>query len=170
MAASDMLRSSWNWLSRLICGRGWRTGWLDRLEAERDNLRAALAWFTESGAIEQCLRLVGAHVGSGFIAAHLPTARTDRGALALPGAERPSYARARALAAAIVLAIWTNDAARSIPLSSEALAIHQALGDRAPQPWLLLMLGIASRNLGDNYQSWRHWQHGLALARELATS
>src|SRR4029078_3049827 len=33
--------------------------WLDRLDSERENLRAALAWLSECEATQQCLRLLG---------------------------------------------------------------------------------------------------------------
>jgi hypothetical protein len=33
--------------------------WLDRLEQEHDNLRAAIEWFTTAGRTEPCQRLVG---------------------------------------------------------------------------------------------------------------
>jgi DNA-binding CsgD family transcriptional regulator len=65
------------------------------------------------------------------------------------------------------LAIWRGDAAGSIPLSGEALTIYQALGERAPQPWLFVALGIAKINLGELERGHQYWQQGLALAREL---
>jgi non-specific serine/threonine protein kinase len=142
--------------------------WLDRLEHERDNLRAALAWYSERGDTERCLQLVGNLRGLWYARGSLSDGWTQiESALALPGAEAPTAARAHALRAAGFLAIWRGDAAGSIPLSSEALAICRMLGERAPQPFVLLMLGIATKNLGDQDRAAQYWEQGLALAREL---
>jgi DNA-binding CsgD family transcriptional regulator/tetratricopeptide (TPR) repeat protein len=88
-------------------------------------------------------------------------------ALELPGADRPTAARVHALTAAGQLAFLRGYDADSIPFNSEALAIAQALGDRAAQPWLLTALGLAAMNLGDFDRAAHYWEQGLTLAREL---
>ncbi len=142
--------------------------WLDRLDAERENLRAALAWLSECEATEQCLRLVGDLRGFWFHRGTLAdgTAQIDS-VLALPGASLPTAARAHALAAAGTLAMWRGDAAGSIPLNTEALAICQALDERAEQPWLLILLGLAAGRLGERERYTEFNEQSLALAREL---
>jgi len=79
----------------LLGGR--QTAWLDRLEREHDNLRAALEWLTERGAVEAGLRL-GNAVGPFWLTRGYlqePRERLER-LLALPGAEGTSL-RARVL-------------------------------------------------------------------------
>ncbi|MBA2451979.1 MAG: hypothetical protein H0V47_02320, partial [Chloroflexia bacterium] len=142
--------------------------WLDRLDPERENLRAALAWLTERGDAERCLRLVGDLRGLWFHRGSLSDGWTQlETVLALPGAALPTSARAYALAAAGVLAIWRGDAAASIPLNSEALAICQALGERAAEPWLMVLHGIAASRLGDDDRAIEYWEQSLVLARDV---
>jgi non-specific serine/threonine protein kinase len=158
-----LARQAWPWMEL-----GGNQQWLDRLEPERENLRAALAWLSEHGDTQQCLRLVGDLRGLWFHRGSWADGWTQlQAALALPGADLPTSARAHALATAGVAAIWRGDIAGSIPLTTEALAICQALGERTPQPWLLIALGIAAANLGDPERAAAYWEQSLALAREL---
>ncbi|CAN5124328.1 hypothetical protein BH23CHL1_BH23CHL1_05980 [soil metagenome] len=142
--------------------------WLDRLDPERENLRAALAWLTGRGEVQLCLRLVGDLRGFWFHRGSLSDGWAQLEAvLALPGAAVASSARAYALAAAGVVAIWRGDAAASIPRNTEALAICQALGERAAQPWLVVAQGIAAARLGDESRAIEYWEQSLVLARDV---
>jgi predicted ATPase/DNA-binding CsgD family transcriptional regulator len=142
--------------------------WLDRLDPERENLRATHAWLSEHQQTQQCLLLVGDLRGYWYHRGSFAEGRAQiDSALALPGADRPTVARAYALAAAGVLAIWRGDVASSIPLNTEALAIYRAHDERAQQPWLLIALGIAAAHLGEGEHAAHYWEQSLALAREL---
>jgi non-specific serine/threonine protein kinase len=142
--------------------------WLARIDAEHDNLRAALAWLSECGATQQYLRLVGDLRGFWYHRGYVAEGWTQvQSALALPGASLPTAARVHALTVAGELAFLRGDAAGSIPFNTEALAIAQALNERAPQPWLLIALGLAAYSLGDGERAAQYWEQSLALAREL---
>ena len=142
--------------------------WLDRLDHERENLRAALNWLIERGETEQCLRLVASLRGLWFHRGTLSDGWAQlQAVLEMPGAALPTSARAAALATAAVLAIWRGDAAASIPLNSEALEICQALDLRTEQPWLLVSQGIAAARLGDDDRAAALWEQSLQLAREV---
>ena len=65
--------------------------WLDRLDEENDNIRAALAWATGAGEVEIALRLAGALVR--FWSTRGPDARGPRPACR--SARRPGLGRAR---------------------------------------------------------------------------
>jgi predicted ATPase/DNA-binding CsgD family transcriptional regulator len=142
--------------------------WLERLDPERENLRAAFVWLSEHEFTEESLRMVGDLRGfwrhRGYVLDGWTQIQT---ALALPGADLPTAARVHALTAAGQFAVLRDDDLRSIPLNSEALAIAQALGDRAAQPWLLTALGLAADNLGESDLAAQYWEQSLALAREL---
>ncbi len=107
-----------------------REPWLKRLEAEHNNLRAALRWTAQSGEIETGLRLAGAlrwfwyhrgHFGEGY---HWATQL-----LALPAAAAPTRARAKALYCAGSLAFYYSNPIAACPLLDESVAIWRELGD-----------------------------------------
>jgi predicted ATPase/class 3 adenylate cyclase len=102
--------------------------WLDRLEADHDNLRAALDRLEASGETQRALRLTAALWLFWNRRGHLPQGRR-RLESALAADERPTAARARALIGAAAMAAMSGDSARARTWAEEALALNRALGD-----------------------------------------
>ena len=105
--------------------------WLDRLEEDHDNFRAAIGWTTDAGNAETAMRIGSAlwrfwqmrgYLGEGL-------ERVQR-ALELPHSHEHPAVRADALSAAAGLAYWLADTHRSRALYEEEIAARTALGDR----------------------------------------
>jgi len=105
--------------------------WLDQLDLEHDNFRAALECAISGARTEDAGRLVFALWRFWQVRGHLQEGRVwaDR-ALALAGG--PPLARMRVLEAAAGLAYWQGDE-RMSPLYAEAYALAKAHGDAAQQ-------------------------------------
>ncbi len=109
---------------------------LDTVEAELDNLRAALARCVERGqagdgpAVERGLALTGDLYPFWLMRPHLRegAAWVDR-LLRTPGAAAPTPGRVRALATGAVVAMTARDAAMARTRSVECLALTPALDD-----------------------------------------
>jgi hypothetical protein len=102
---------------------------LERLEAEHDNLRAALRWTTNTaGEAQTGLRLSGALLWFWF---HRGYWREGRGWFreTLAGATTPTAERAKALYGAGSLAWTAGDHAAARPLLEESAALWRKLGD-----------------------------------------
>ncbi len=110
-------------------GRGSEV-WLGVLEAELDNLRAALDRFRRCGQTEHELELAGALAGLWCANGHLHEGRRRLEA-ALAGSDRPTASRAKALAGAAQVARYTGDPALARARAEDARALYEALGD----PW-----------------------------------
>jgi predicted ATPase len=103
--------------------------WLERLEYEHDNLRAALGWLLDRGEAEQAMRLAGAIWWFWRTRNYLREGRNWlTRALALGGGSVP--VRARALEGAAILHATLGDHAVAIPLLEEAVALRRGAGDR----------------------------------------
>jgi predicted ATPase/DNA-binding XRE family transcriptional regulator/tetratricopeptide (TPR) repeat protein len=148
--------------------------WLDRLEAERGNLRAALRWLDESGDAASLLRLAGALFWFWYIRGPLAEGRRwlER-ALAAHAGQQPSAARARALVGAALLAHFQDDEAEARTWLELAEREARDLGD----PWLLafalLLLGIVAEDRGDYRHAGVRFAESLALfqrANDLANA
>jgi predicted ATPase len=105
--------------------------WLERLEPEHDNLRAAIEWAIEAPEPPIALRLVAALWRFWQKRGHIREGRTwaDR-VLAMPEATDHPSERARALEASGGLAYWQADEPRVKQCYSEALDIAEGLGDK----------------------------------------
>src|SRR5205823_930393 len=107
-----------------------RREWLDQLEREHDNLRAALSWSVESRDAATALRLAGALEPFWRSSLHVTEGRQAlAAALALPVAEIHEPHRARALRAAGRLALIQGDLAAARTAWEAALAIWRLLQD-----------------------------------------
>jgi non-specific serine/threonine protein kinase len=141
--------------------------WLDTLEREHDNFRAALEWITSSETDpEPGLRLVGALWPFWDVRGHLREGqeRAER-LLALPGASAPTPTRARALDAAGWLAMLRGDAATAARYAEEAEALWRQLDDARGLAWSLTRQGMLRYNMEQFDRAEAAMREGLALAR-----
>jgi non-specific serine/threonine protein kinase len=161
--------------------------WLELLEREHDNMRAALAWSVEASGgaaspasaarLETGLRLVaalsrfwGAH---GYLAegrdqlARLLAALEGYGS-ASPGRwdARLELYRARALVGASTLLLRHGDYENSRRLCEESLATARSQDDRSLMGTCYLRLGIIARDQGDIPVSRALLEEALALLQE----
>ncbi|HEU6445858.1 MAG TPA: tetratricopeptide repeat protein, partial [Gaiellaceae bacterium] len=139
-------------------------GWLDRLDRELDNLRAALDWLETAGETQLVLRLAGAlddfWVAKGHIA---EGGRRVEAALAAD--ESPTAARAKALNAAADLAVGHAAVAHARLRAEQALLLHRQLGDDWGAAGSLFLLGHAAADDQDYETARALWEESLELWR-----
>ncbi|RIK44641.1 MAG: hypothetical protein DCC55_01895 [Chloroflexi bacterium] len=148
--------------------------WLERLEADTANLRAALAWLLRDEAQvddldrEQGARLVGALCWFWHLRTRYNEARSwcDR-ALALSNAAEPGAVQARLLHGAGVAAQMQGDFAYARRRLEEGLALWRALGERWGAGYCLGWLAWVEIVAGDPVAGRPYAEASLALFREL---
>ena len=124
-----------------------QVAWLDDLEREHGNLRAAFQWALARGEAELCLRLASAQRQFWYCSGHVREGiGALEAALALQARSPPECVR-RALLAAAWLLIWARNQARAQDYSTEALALLEASGDRRGIANALLSLDRAAEAL-----------------------
>jgi tetratricopeptide (TPR) repeat protein len=144
--------------------------WLQRLETEHDNLRAALEWSGEHDA-EGALRLAGVLWRFWMVRGYLREGR-ERLDAALRAAEgraelRRSGARAGALTGVGGLAQHQGDHTEARSLFEESLAIGRDLGDKLGVALCLLHLGLLARDQGDYTAARTLHEESLTIYRDL---
>jgi predicted ATPase/class 3 adenylate cyclase len=104
--------------------------WLDRLETERDNVRAALHWAMAAGEPEIAQSMAGSLWRFWHQRAHLAEGREVLdGVLRPPEAARPTRARAMALTALGGVTYWQGRFDDAATAYADALAIYRGLDD-----------------------------------------
>ncbi|HEX4362909.1 MAG TPA: BTAD domain-containing putative transcriptional regulator [Solirubrobacteraceae bacterium] len=116
---------------------------LQRLEAEHDNLRAALAWYVERRDSHGALRLVGALWWLWFSHGHLEDGCAwVKRALAI--SEEPTRERVRALRAGSHLSWWRGDHAECDSYNSALHTCALAIGDDWGLAWVKMGFGATA--------------------------
>jgi predicted ATPase/transcriptional regulator with XRE-family HTH domain len=114
--------------------------WGERLEAERPNIRAALAWFERITDAERALRLAGILPTFGWARGHLRESQEWlQRALAIPG-ESSAAARAWAILGISTLAYFQGNYDLARTMAEEGLAIARDGGFALGMGWALHML------------------------------
>lgn len=145
--------------------------WLGVFTEESDNLRQALAFYTEEAkkgeSGEKGMRLASALQIFWQIHGHLSEGREHlRVLLAQPGGQEPTPARAGALHTAGTLASIHGDYAQARKLLEESLAMRRVLGHKPGISVSLGNLGGVVWRQGDLARARVLYQESLVLARE----
>jgi non-specific serine/threonine protein kinase len=142
-----------------------QTRWLELLETERGNLRAALTYLEATGSVERLLRLTIALSRFWYVRGHLAEGRR-RITEVLDGTEAgdPSLRR-RALTAAASLALLQGDYAAATEFAEQALVIARAGAEPRYVANALSNLGAIVLAGGDAERARGLLEEGVAVAR-----
>jgi non-specific serine/threonine protein kinase len=141
--------------------------WLDRIETEHANLRAALDWFERDGEPASFLRLAGALRFFWYVRGHYGEGRRwlER-ALGREEATPPAV-RARAIIGLGLLLVFSGDAAVAEAPLTEGLALARAAEDAWETALALVGLGVGATYQGDYDRGEAFGEEALALYRRL---
>jgi predicted ATPase/transcriptional regulator with XRE-family HTH domain len=143
--------------------------WLERLEQEHDNLRAALAWSEQDGARREAgLRLASALWRFWAIRGHLSEGRRWLEPALSVSDDVPANVRADGLNAAGNLARDQGDLTRSRRSHEEGLALRRELGDVRGAALSLNNLGTVLMDQGEYQRATLLYEEALSLFREHA--
>jgi non-specific serine/threonine protein kinase len=139
--------------------------WLDRVDAERDNLRAALSWLEETGDAEGLLRLTGAAAPYWFFHSYRQEglAWLERALALSHNVALPAAVRIRALQAAGTHARNQGDYLLAANWADECLTISREVND----PWGMYrayeLLGFIALGQGDYTRATDNAEEALAI-------
>ncbi|HLV79193.1 MAG TPA: tetratricopeptide repeat protein, partial [Chthonomonadaceae bacterium] len=140
---------------------------LDRLEAEIENLRAALAWCAvPEGEAETGLRMAAILWRFWAVRGYFQEGRRWLSLLLSRCPAAPERLRARALNGAGILAEQQGDHTTARDFYAQSLEIERALGDHAGISVALNNLGNATYNLGDYEAARALYSESLDLRRQ----
>jgi predicted ATPase len=140
--------------------------WAGQLEAEHDNLRAALDWLSAQDPMRE-LELAGALGWFWFSRSHLAEGRARLSGV-LENTLRGDRLQARALAGAGALAAWQGDIEAATAVLQPAVALWDELGEPVEEALALESLGWGYFFVGDDASSRTNFERSLELQREVA--
>jgi predicted ATPase/class 3 adenylate cyclase/DNA-binding XRE family transcriptional regulator len=153
--------------------------WLDRLEREHDNMRAALDWARHTGETMLSLRLAGTlkeywyrlgYIGEGltWLLAALDEHAAARASLVSASDAVAATIDVKALSAAGLLTLWHTDYLAACALFGSCAALAQATGNLAIAADALHHLSLATFLEGDQTRALEIMEEAIVLARQQA--
>jgi predicted ATPase/transcriptional regulator with XRE-family HTH domain len=143
--------------------------WLARLEAARDNLRAAFQWLLDTGEWDLASQLGWNLWTYWWIHGYHVEGREFMGRILDEGGDLPPLVRARALGVAGEMAFGQADLARATVASEESAALFAAAGDSLSASRVGLVLGLIAIARDDLAAAQRHLAAAAAAFRAAGT-
>jgi ATP/maltotriose-dependent transcriptional regulator MalT len=144
--------------------------WTNRLEADHDNLRAALSWSLEAGDSGSALRIGGALWRFWGVRGHFSEGRRWLGTSLSRGEAAPSSMRARALLAVGDLARRQGVYTRAAEDLQASLSLYREAKDRRGEAYALCFLGWIALDRSDLGRAEGLLEESLVLSREAGTT
>ena len=143
--------------------------WLERLEREGANLRAALLWALEQQESEVALRLSGALFRFWEARRYMREGRTFLERTVASSRNISARGWGKPLSPAGFLTTFQSGIERVALLSQEASVAHHEVGDSCQHAFSLYLMGYIAWATGDFATARLHVEEGLAVARALDT-
>ena len=144
--------------------------WMERLEAEHDNMRAALSWSLEVGDAESALRIGGALWRFWNVRGHFSEGRRWLATALSDGEAAPVGVRARALLGLGYLALRQGDYMRATEDLEASLALYREAEDRRGEAYALCFLGWIALDRNELERAEGLLEESLALGRAVGTA
>jgi len=141
--------------------------WLDRLEREHDNLRAALRWARDAGAAETEARLAGALAPFWWRHSHTTEGRRWLESALAHGDRLPAGVRAKLLYETGAAAYDQGEYDRAGLLAEESRRLYDEAGDRAGTAQALNVLGMIAIDRAEYDRATLLYEQSLTLQRGL---
>jgi len=139
--------------------------WSDRLEAEHDNLRAALSWLLARRRAQPALQMGAALWRFWFARSHLSEGTGWLERVLVEGEPEPSPARAKALEGLGWMLQFQGEYARARATYEGMLELSGASGDKANATTALNSLGTVAAQQGDPERARAYLQETLRRSR-----
>lgn len=138
--------------------------WLDRIQADDDNVRSAVQWARAQGQVEIVLKLLAALWRFAEIRGYFKEWRDSaKLALEMPEAETFAALRSKVHSGAGMLAYRQGDFAEAEAHFTKSLAIEEGLGSQAGRANALNDLGNVANMRGDLEQARRRYEQSMAI-------
>jgi predicted ATPase/class 3 adenylate cyclase len=138
--------------------------WLERLEEERDNFRAALGWSLEQGDTELALRLIGSLRRAWVARGYLSETRTWLEAAFEPGAAVPVQVEAKARYGLGRVTLVQGDYDQAIPALEQSARLFREFGEAEGLVFSLADLSFVATAQGRHADAQRFADEALAEA------
>lgn len=140
--------------------------WLERLEADRDNFRAALGWFLDRGHSDRALRLIGSLRRAWVARGYLSETRTWLESAFEQASAVPSEVEAKARYGLGRVALVQGDYDRAIPALNESARLFSEAGEAEGLVFSLADLGFLATAQGRHDDAQRFAEESVAVANE----
>jgi non-specific serine/threonine protein kinase len=140
--------------------------WLERLESEHGNLRAAMRWTDEEGGAEDAARFAWALWLFWFHRGHQDEGRRWVEEVLTKGDVLPTDLRAKALYADGAMSWGLRESSDTIRLLEESRALFRQAGDGHGEALALAATGVPTLQQGDVERATAILEEGIGLLRE----
>src|SRR5215208_2638945 len=147
-----------------------QVSWMDRLEAEHDNFRAALSRSLEAGDAKSALRIGGALWRFWNVRGHFSEGRHWLGTGLSGGEAAPVVVRAEASLGLGYLELRQGDYGRAVEDLEASLSLYRGVGDRRGEAYALCFLGWIALDRSDLQRAQALLEESLALSRAAGTA
>lgn len=144
-----------------------QAAWLDSVDLEHDNVRAALEWCLSGGDPELGARLASSLDRFWSVRGHFIEGRRWLERALATNAEPPPWLETKLLREAAGNAIVLGDFGRGRELTDQRLALARELGDKSEVARCLNNLGLIAWGERDNQQAASLFREAFLLTREL---